>query len=71
MPSVPTRSETYLRLMNSIRECQDAAAVMSHLHNTEDTLKDKALARGWLAVSEMFKIIQGRIIELAQGKLLS
>lgn len=67
--SVPTRSEAYSKLMNHLRECQDQAAILSHLHNTEGSDKDKALARGWLAISELFKGVQHKVTELAMGRL--
>ena len=62
-----TRSETYSKFMYHLAECQELAAVMSHLHNTETSRHDLALASGWLTVSEMFKQMRGKIISLAQG----
>ncbi len=67
--SLPTRSETYVKLNEHLIRAQEDAAMMMHLHNTESTDKDKALARGWFAVSELFKKIQYSVTELAKGNL--
>ena len=64
-----TRGETYAKLMYHLTECQELAAVMSHLHNTETSPKDRALASGWLTVSEMFKRMSSKLTSLAAGSL--
>ncbi len=64
-----TRGEVYTKLMYHLNECQDLAAVMSHLHNTEDSHKDKLMARAWLQVSEQFKMSRKTLIKLASGGL--
>lgn len=64
-----TRSEVYLKLLDHVREAQDCAALMSHLHNQEDSSVDKVLAKGWLGMSEMFKLAAFQITELAKNKL--
>lgn len=66
---VPTRGETYTKLMHHLAEVQELCAVMSHLHNTEDNEMDKLLAKGWLGASELFKRLQWQIRELGKGKL--
>lgn len=66
---IPTRGETYSKLIYHITECQELAAVMSHLHNTEDSRKEKLMARAWLQVSEQFKTTHKALIKLATGKL--
>lgn len=66
---IPTRHETFLRLLNALGEAQSAAATMSHLHNTESSPKDKALATGWFVISEQLKKFQHTVIEIAKGKL--
>jgi len=62
---VPTRGEAFSKLLYHVREAQDQAAVLAHLHNTEG-VKDKALAKGWLKVSEMLKRFVDVVIEIAQ-----
>ncbi len=64
-----TRGETYAKLCHHLVECQELAAVMSHLHNTETSAKDRIMAKGWLTVSEMFKRIQHQLTSLAAGGL--
>lgn len=66
---VPSRSMVYSKLLERIRECQDLAALMAHLHNTEGNDMDKLLAKGWLGMSEMFKLTAYQITELAKNKL--
>lgn len=65
----PTRGEAYSKLMHHLRECQDQAAILAHLSNTEGSDKDKLMARGWLAISELFKATQHKVTELAMGRL--
>jgi hypothetical protein len=64
-----SRSEVYMKLLDHVRECQDCAALMAHLHNTEGNDMDKLLARGWLGMSEMFKLTAHQVTLLAQNKL--
>ena len=66
-----TRSETFVKLLHHLDEARDCAAVIAHLHKTEDTAKDNVLAMGWLAVAELMKRTRDKVVELAQGKLLS
>jgi hypothetical protein len=66
-----TRSESYVKLLHHLDEARDMAAVIAHLHKTEDTRKDDVLAMGWLAVAELMKRVRDKVTELAQGKLLS
>jgi hypothetical protein len=44
---------------------------MAHLHNLQDSHMDNLLAQGWLGMSEMFKLTQHKVIEMAKGKLQS
>ncbi len=64
-----SRSEVYLKLLDHIREAQDCAALLSHLHNTEDSQMDKVLAKGWLGMSEMFKLTAYQVTQLAKNKM--
>lgn len=66
-----TRSETFVKLLHHLDEARDCCAVIAHLHKTEDTSKDNVLAMGWLAIAQFMKMIRGKIVELAQGKLPS
>ena len=59
--SIPTTGETYAKLIENIRYAQENAAMMAHLVRDDDKLK----AQGWLAVSEMFKLIQHKVMQLA------
>jgi hypothetical protein len=65
-----SRSETFAKLLHHIREAQNLAAVMGHLHNTEGNDADRLHAKGWLGMSEMFNLIAHQVTMLAQGKLL-
>jgi hypothetical protein len=68
---VVTRSDTYVKLLYHLDEARDCAAVIAHLHKTEDTDKDQVMAMGWLAVAELFKRTKEKVTDLAMGKLLS
>lgn len=65
----PTPGITYMKLINNLREAQDACAMLSHLSNTETGIKDIALAKGWLAIAEMLRRMQAKVTEMAQGRL--
>ena len=65
---VPTRGGTYAKLTDHLREAQDCAAMMAHLHNTEGNDVDKVLARGWLGVEELLKRLVHQITALAANK---
>lgn len=64
-----TRGETYVRIMDLLRELQDQCYVMAHLHATEDGAKDQLLATGWRGCGEMFKLVQHKVTALAQNKI--
>lgn len=68
---VPTRGEAYLKLLHHIREAEDQAYIMSHLHNTEGNEADKALSRMWMMVGERLKVMAEQITNLASGRLNS
>lgn len=65
----PTPGITYLKLLNNLREAQEACAVLSHLSSTESGIKDIALAKGWLLIAEMLRKMQHKVTEMAQGRL--
>lgn len=67
--TVPTRGEAYAKLAHHLREAQDQAAILAHLANTEDGVKDKALAMGWLAVQEQLKRFVHVVTQMAAGRL--
>src|SRR5260370_19780124 len=66
-----TRSETYIKLLHHLDESRDCCAVIAHLHQTEDTDKDRVLSMGWLAIAELLKRMREQTTELAMGKLIS
>lgn len=66
---VVTRGETYAKLMHHINESQNLAAVLAHLHQTEGTDMDRLLAKGWLGVSELFRVTGKKVTALAMNKL--
>ncbi len=68
---IVTRSETYTMLLHHLDEARDCCAVIAHLHQTEDTDKDRVMAMGWLAVAELQKRMREKVTELAMGKLIS
>ena len=66
----PSRADTSMKIIDLIDQILDQTAVMAHLHNTESNDMDKLLAKGWLGIHEMFKIIRHRLIEMAKGKII-
>lgn len=67
--SVPSRSEVFAKMVDLIDQQIACAAMMAHLHQTEDGAKDQKLALGWLMTSEMFKQVRHKVVLLGQGRL--
>ena len=65
---IPTRGDAFSKLIHHLNEAADQAAVMSHLHNTEDSEMDKLNARGWLGVHELLLRTKTQITKLAMNK---
>lgn len=65
--ALPTRGETFSKLIEYIRLAEEAAATLGHLTRDEDALQ----AKGWLGVSEMFHNTAIQVTKLAtsRGKL--
>ncbi len=66
----PSRSDTAMKIIDLIDQLLDQTAVMAHLHNTEGNDMDKLIAKGWLGIHEMFKIVRWQLVEMAKGKLV-
>lgn len=65
---VPTRSDAFAKLMWHLREAADQCAVLSHLHNTEDSELDKLSAKGWLGIHGLLLRLVNTITEMAKNK---
>lgn len=65
---VVTRGETLAKLQHHIREAEDQAYIMSHLENTEGGT-GTLLAKGWLGVGEMLKLMHKQITDMAMKGL--
>jgi hypothetical protein len=66
----PSRGDTFAKIIDLIDQIIDQCAVMAHLHNTEGNDMDKLLAKGWLAMTELFRRMRYQIIQLATNKLI-
>lgn len=64
-----TRGECYALIMDLLRQTQDQYCIMAHLHNTEGNDADKLLAKGWLGMAEITRLIQHKVTALAQNKI--
>lgn len=62
---LPTPAEKYAELMEHVRKAQEASAMLAHL----EADNNKLISQGWMAVSEMFKLVGHKITNLAMGKL--
>lgn len=76
--SIPTRNETFAKLIEHLRLAQEAAATIAHLHNANvsegligsgSASKERAMAVGWLTISEGIKLMQHNVTRLAQGRM--
>lgn len=61
-----TRGECFSKLLHHLDEAANMCAVISHLHNTEDSNKDKLHAKGWLGIVELIKRMRHQIVQLAR-----
>lgn len=66
---LPTVGLMYEQLLEHLRQAQENAAMLSHLTNTEDTIRDKLISKGWLAIAELLRQMEFKITSLAQGRL--
>jgi len=67
--SVPTKGETYFKLMEHLRLAQEDAAMLMHLNNADGDGPGTVLARGWWNVTEQLKKMQNTITILAKRGL--
>lgn len=68
--SVPTQGEAFSKLLHHLGEAQSQAAMCAHLTRAQSSSsKDKALADGWIAISEMLKRMQYQVTQIAKGHL--
>ena len=58
----------YKKISENLRLVQEDCAMMAHFYNTEPSLKDKDMARGWLTMSELFKQIQHKVMMMEIGR---
>ena len=65
---VPTRGDAFTKLIYHLNEAADQAALMSHLHSTEDSEMDKLTAKGWLGIHELLLRTRTQITKLAMNK---
>lgn len=61
---VATKGEAFAKLVHHLREAQEQAAVIGHLH-AEANQMDRLLAKGWLGVSEMLKMLVHNVTQMA------
>ena len=66
---IVTHGETFAKLNETLIEAEELCAVLGHLHQTEDTPKDRLLATGWRGISQLLYRMRAQVIKLAQGKL--
>lgn len=63
-----TRGEAFSKLLHHLSEAADQAALLGHLHNTEESEMDRLLAKGWLGVHELILRMRTQITKLAANK---
>lgn len=64
-----TRAEVFIKMIDHIDQVLDLTATMAHLHNTEGNDMDKLLAKGWLGMHQMIKMMRHQLVQLAKNKL--
>ena len=72
--TLPTRGETFAQIDEHLIRLQELFATMAHLQRAEFAniigSKDRALADGWLAMSETMKLVRHQVIQLQRGKFV-
>jgi sulfur carrier protein ThiS len=63
--AVPTRGETYAKLLEHLRLAQEDAAMMGHLLSAEGSKEDRVLGNAWLTVSELIRKMGLEVTQLA------
>ena len=58
----------YKQMSEQLKLIQENCAMMAHFYNTEDSFKDKAAAKKWLVMSELFKQIQHKMMMMEIGR---
>lgn len=66
---IVTKGECLTKLLYHCEEAENLCYTYAHLLNTEDNAVDKLLAKGWLAMGELYKLQRAKLVEMAQGKL--
>lgn len=67
---VPTKGETFAKLIENLRHAQEEAAMMGHLINMQDgNHMDQLLAKGWIGISELLKKMVHDVTTLASRGL--
>ena len=70
MTSVPTSGEAFAKLLYHLDEMMNQSATLAHLARAQaNTGKDRAMADGWIAVTEMMKRVRFQVTKIAEGKL--
>lgn len=68
--TVPTQGEVFARMIERCKLIQEDMATLAHLtRSMSNSSKDRALADGWIACSELMKRQIYQYTKLAQGKL--
>ena len=59
--NIPSKGDEYAKLMENLRYAQEHSAMLAHLTADESP----STSQGWMAISEMFKLVQHKVTELA------
>lgn len=65
----PSRAMTFEKLLHHIREAQDQAALLGHIHKIESNPHDDLLGSGYLGISQLLDMIADKITKLATNRL--
>ena len=63
--SVPTKGETFAKLVEYLRKAQEEAATLAHLNNADGDQMGRIIAKGWLGVSDVMNKIVHEVTQLA------
>lgn len=64
----PSKSITYMKILDLIGQLRDQILIMAHLHE-DSSDKERLLRTGWLGMHELLERAQAQITKMAMNKL--
>lgn len=66
---IPTQGDCFRKLIHHLQEAQNQTAMLSNLHQANDSPHQQQMARGWLVITDMLKQMEVRVTDFAARKI--